>query len=761
MPSETSPTSAALTLGLLLASFGLLSCGAGESRDVPVAAPSPGYLGVTACAECHEAETEAWRGSHHDLAMQAATRETVLGDFDNAEFEHLGEKSRFLTRGDEFFIESRGADGVTTEFKVAYTFGADPLQQYLIDTGSGKLQSFTVAWDTEQKTWYSLYPDQKIEPGDPLHWTGIYQNWNGMCADCHSTNLVKGFDEENDRFDTRYEELDVACEACHGPGEDHVQWARDGAITGEDELANGLSVHQRRDWQAPQMNSCAPCHSRRTLMKPDVRPTDNFLDVYQLELLRANSYHPDGQILGEVYVYGSFAQSKMHASGVTCTDCHNPHSLELHFPDNALCAQCHSTNAPVERFPNLAKIDYDKPEHHHHEPGSPGASCVACHMPAKTYMGIDPRRDHSFRIPRPDMTVALGTPNACDNCHADQGAQWAAERVEEWFGPERPYHFGPAFAAGRQGNPAAVEHLIGMSRDRGAPAIVRATALEMMQATGKVGMDLSRSLLGDADPMVRATAIRGLDGMKPVERLDPLLPLIDDESLIVRIEAARMLAGAPTEVLDAVSDNYDKTLAEWRASQQLSAEMPWAHHNLGSLEQDLGNLNEARDQYKRAIEIDPYSLPSYFNLATLYNKTGRNLEAERVLRDAIALVPNEGELHYSLGLLLAEVGRLEDAANSLMQAAEKMPWRPRVHYNAGLALQRAGRLDEAERFLLESDRLQGDVPEVVHALALYYVELELWTLALPFAERLVELVPDAEWVGELVDEIRVGIESDA
>ena len=734
-----------------------------DSKGVATSAPSverPAYVGLTVCSECHSEATDAWRGSHHDLAMQTPTAETVLGDFDHAVFEHMSSTSRFTKQGDDFFIRTEGTSGELEDFKVAYTFGVDPLQQYLVEGADGRLQSFTVAWDTEKSAWYTLYPEDDFQPGDPLHWSGIYQNWNGMCADCHSTNLVKAYDEANDRFETRYEELDVSCEACHGPGEQHVEWARNGGTASDDVAMKGLMVQLRRDMQESQINSCAPCHSRRTLMKPEVDPSDNFLDVYQLELLRPNSYHADGQILGEVYVYGSFAQSKMHASGVTCTDCHNPHSLDLHFDDNALCAQCHSTSAPVERFPNLAKIDYDTPEHHRHEQGSVGTSCVECHMPAKTYMGIDPRRDHSFRVPRPDLSVAIGTPNACDNCHADEGAAWAAERVEEWFGPERAYHFGAAFEGARQGNPAALEHLIGMSRDSSAPAIVRATALELMAGAGQIGTDLSRSLLGDQSPLVRSTAIRGLEGLKPVERLDPLLPMLDDPSLIVRIEAARMLAGAPRQVLDAVAPNYDEVLEEWRTSQRLSAEMPWAHHNLGSLEQDLGNLNEARDQYKRAIEIDPYTLQSTFNLATLYNKTGRNLEAERVLRDAIAIVPTEGELHYSLGLLLAEVDRIEDAAVSLEQAAKFMPHRPRVHYNAGLALQRAGRLDEAERELLEADRLQGDVPEVIHALASYYAESKLWELALPFAERMPELIPDAPWVEEFVEEVRAGVASD-
>ncbi|MFT5286152.1 MAG: tetratricopeptide (TPR) repeat protein [Planctomycetota bacterium] len=746
---------------LALLSFGCSKDGGdgGSAKATGRAFVATNFVGTNVCAECHAAATEAWRGSHHDLAMQHATDETVLGDFDDAAFEHLGKTTRFSRQGTDFIVNAEGADGALKDFKVAYTFGVEPLQQYLLETEDGRLQSHTVAWDVERQEWYSLYPDEAYEPGDALHWTGIYQNWNSMCADCHSTGLVKGYDEANDRFETHYQEIDVACEACHGAGADHVDWARAGGQADDGSESNGLTHHLQRDQQFAQINTCAPCHSRRTPLAANLQPSDSFLDNYLPELLRPDSYHDDGQIKGEVYAYGSFAQSKMHASGVTCTDCHNPHTLELHFPDNALCAQCHSTNAPVERFPNLAKIDYDTPEHHQHEVGSPGASCVECHMPETTYMGIDPRRDHSLRVPRPDLSLAIGTPNACNKCHQDEDATWAADRVNEWFGPERDYHFGPVFTAARVGDPVAQEHLIGISRDQTAPAIIRATALELMSGAGETGTKLARSLLMDPNPLVRATAVRGLDALKPVERLDPLMPFLEDPSRAVRIEAARMLAGAPQQVLEAISDNYDKAIGDWRESQNLSAEMPWAHHNLGSLEQDLGNVSEAREQYQRAIEIDPHFLPSSFNLATLFNKAGRNLEAERVLRDAIKIAPNEGELHYSLGLLLAEIDRLSDAANSLVTAAKLMPWRPRIHYNAGLALQRAGRMEEAERELLDAERLQPDVPEVVHALAAFYVEEKTWVLALPYAERLVKLIPEAPWVPELIEEIRTGIAS--
>ena len=424
------------------------------------------YVGAESCAKCHEEEHKLWAGSHHHDAMAEATDETVLGDFDNAVFESQGVTSRFFKKDGKFFVNTEGPDGNYTDFEVAYTFGLDPLQQYLVPFPGGRLQCLTVAWDTHGKKWYSLYPDQKIDHSDWLHWTKGAQSWNTMCADCHSTNLQKNYDIEKKEFNTTWSEINVSCEACHGPGSHHVEWAESGAVgrmmtpeSGDGRF--GLVTKLKDVDNKLLVERCARCHSRRGQISPYHDHTGELLDHYVTETLREGLYHADGQILDEVYVYGSFRQSKMYHKGVRCTDCHEPHSIRLRAEGNDLCIRCHD---PTK---------FNTPVHHHHKEDSPGSQCVSCHMPGRTYMGIDFRRDHSFRLPRPDLTVIGGTPNACNDCHADKEPQWAADAITKWFGPDRPPHFSEALIAGHTGSADAAPKLSQLATDSEQPAIAQ------------------------------------------------------------------------------------------------------------------------------------------------------------------------------------------------------------------------------------------------------------------------------------------------
>ena len=191
----------------------------------------PTFVGAQACAGCHAAEFDAWKGSHHALAMQKATEAAVLGDFVGAQLKHFGVTTRFFRDGDKFMARTDGPDGELHEYPIAYTFGVYPLQQYLIAFPGGRLQALGIAWDSRSKDdggqhWFHLYPDQNLKPGDPLHWTGRDQTWNYQCADCHSTNLQKNYDLATNTYATGWTDIDVACEACHGPGSRHVAWAK-------------------------------------------------------------------------------------------------------------------------------------------------------------------------------------------------------------------------------------------------------------------------------------------------------------------------------------------------------------------------------------------------------------------------------------------------------------------------------------------------------------------------------------------------------
>lgn len=734
--------------------------GAGSGGSPPrqergVGATGVAYVDEAACAACHEAEHRAWTGSHHDLAMQPATPETVLGDFGDATFSRFGVTSRFFAREGRFFVNTEDADGALADFELTHTFGAEPLQQYLAPFPGGRLQSLPIAWDTRRGEWFHLYPDERIAPGDPLHWTGRYQTWNAMCAACHSTNVRKNYDVASDTYGTVWDAIDVGCQACHGPGARHVERAR-GERSGPADggAASGLVVDLGHPAAETEIGACAGCHSHRQRISPSDRHARPFLDDFLPSTLREGLYYPDGQIRDEVYVWGSFAQSSMHRAGVRCSNCHDPHSLDLRFEGNAVCLQCHR-ETPDARFPTLRPARYDTPAHHFHEPASPGAQCVGCHMPARTYMVVDARRDHSLRVPRPDLSVAHGTPNACTLCHTDETDAWAAARAADWWGAPRSPHFAEVLAAARRGDPAAETGLRALARDRNRPPIVRATALEHLRAYGPRALEAAAAAAADRDPLVRVAAAGALERVDPRRRIAALVPLLDDPIRAVRIEAARALTSVPRSALDPrLAARFEAALAELVDAQAASADLPGAHLNLGVLHSRQGNLAEAERAYRLALRLDPAFAAAALNLANLLNRQGRNDAAETALRETIERAPGEGELHYSLGLLLAEAGRYEPAAASLGRAARLLPAHARVRYNQGLVLQRLGRMAAAEAALVAATAVDPHDPDVLAALVHLLLGRGDLGRAQAHAEALQQLDPAAAGPQRLLEEVR-------
>ena len=765
--------SVAACAGVLAAcAIGPGSGGAPPRRDPGAAESGVAYVDDASCADCHAREHEAWSGSHHDLAMQEATAETVLGDFDGATFTHFGVTSRFFVRDGRFFVNTEGPDGRLADFELAYTFGVEPLQQYLAAFPGGRLQSLTIAWDTARGEWFHLYPDQEITPDDPLHWTGRYQRWNVMCAECHSTHLRPNYDLESDTYRTTWAAIDVGCQACHGPGAAHVDLAlavpeevaspplpsgAPGSAVSDDApraAALGL-VGDLGASASAEVHACAGCHSRRQRLTETDRAGRPFLDDFLPATLDEGLYHADGQIRDEVYVWGSFVQSRMHAAGVRCSDCHDPHRLGLRAQGDGVCLQCHR-ETPVERFPTLTPGRYDTPDHHFHDPQSAGARCASCHMPARTYMQVDPRRDHGFRIPRPDLSAGLGTPNACTSCHEDRSAGWAADRAARWWGAPTEPHFAAALAAARAGDRDAEAPLLAVAGDGALPAIVRATAIEALRGYGAEALRAIEAAIVDPDPLVRVSAAGGLGRLPPPRRAAVLAPLLEDAVRAVRVAAARGLAGVPRSALTAAQRAaFDAARAELVNAQMAVADQPAAHLDLGLLAAGEGRLQDAEAAYGTALRLDSFFLPARFNLATLLNRQGRNAEAEVVLRAGIDRVPDEGELHYSLGLLLAEEQRLDEAAESLGRAAALIPDRVRVAYNHGLALETLGRLAAAETAFLEANRRDARDPDVLLALARILLRQGDPERAQDYARQLIAVAPGSPAAQRMANEIQL------
>ncbi len=712
-----------------------------RGRAVPRAldASAATFVGRENCVSCHEVADSAWRGSDHDNSMALASESMVLGNFDDAEFEYDDIDARFYRRDGRYFVRTQGPDGRPGEFEITHTFGIEPLQQYLIPFPGGRLQSLTIAWDVARGEWFYLYPGQDIPYDDWLHWTRGGQNWNGMCAECHSTNLRKGYDPATKTFTTTWSEIDVSCEACHGPGSRHVEWAEIPPMARPQSASYELLIKTGGVGSRQQVELCAPCHSRRTELGDYDHARVEILGNQVPAVLEEGLYFADGQILEEVYVYGSFVQSKMFRNDVRCSDCHNVHSLQLVREGNELCLQCHREDT------------YDSYDHHFHKKiheGKPsdGALCVKCHMPERPYMVIDYRADHSIRVPRPDLTLEIGVPNACGQagCHDAEPVRWSADHYEDWYGRAKKPHYGTIIAAGRQGDPEAHEDLIRLAQDELYPAIVRATALSLLGAyPGEASTAAFNLALQDEEPLVRYTAVLSFTPTAAQELVEIVAPLLFDPVRAVRMQAATRLAGISSGLLRPYQQEaLAETLAEYREAMGYSLDFSFAGFNLGNLYSRLGQPQRAEEYYRLAIEIDDLFYPAKANLAVLYNSMGRNQEAEQLLRQVLEAYPDQHDIAYSLGLLLAELNSYEEAAEYIEQAVRGMPEHSRARYNLGLIQQTLGRDAEAEASLLAAVELEPDNLDYLYGLADHYVKLGEFAKALPIAERMIENRPE-------------------
>jgi tetratricopeptide (TPR) repeat protein len=686
--------------------------------------PAAAFVDEASCAACHPLEARAWTGSDHDLAMQPASAETVLGDFQDAHYADVSTETVFARQGETFQVTTEGPDGARAAFPAPYVFGVDPLQQVLLELPRGRLQAFSIAWDRPSGRWFTLYPDEKLSARDPLHWTQPVQNWNFSCAECHATDLRRNYDAERDAYATTWHRLDVGCQACHGPGERHVAWA--GGARTETPAGHGFDAPLAGPSSTREVEACARCHARRAPLGDGFDHRSRLLDDYLPALLTEGLYFADGQIQDEVYEYGSFLQSPMHARGVRCSDCHEPHSLRLRAEGNLVCSACHSPTPAAREHVDLARIqrkNYDSSEHHHHAPGAAGSRCVDCHMATRSYMVVDPRRDHGFRVPRPDLAAETGAPNACTNCHRERDAAWAAATIASWSGPkERPAHFGSALGAARAGRPGATEGLFALLASSAAP-IVRATALfELGRYPSAKVLEVARAALEDPDGLVRLSAVSTFELVPLAERVAALGPRLDDPLRAVRAEAARLLAGAPADTLGGFAASAARAEAEFESIQRHLLERAEAHLNLSQLALARGKPAEAELELRAGLRVDPWFVPLYVNLAELTRGSKGEREAEGWLRDGLARVPDAGALHHALGLALVRQKRQSEGLAALARAAELVPQDARFGYVHAVALHDLGQAERARTVLRELLARQPQAREARFALADYLRE---------------------------------------
>nr|WP_229198020.1 tetratricopeptide repeat protein [Bradyrhizobium acaciae] len=725
----------------------------------------PTFVGSQICNGCHATEAKLWQASQHRHAMEHATEGTVRGNFDDATFDYAGIRSRFFRNDRKYFVETDGPDGKLATFEIKYTFGVEPLQQYLIEFPDGRIQALSIAWDTRPQAqggqrWFHLYPDAAVTHNDPLHWTKLNQNWNFMCAECHSTGVHKNYDATGDRFATTSAEISVGCEACHGPGSHHVEWA--GTARKADNPDKGLVVRfderldvswaedavthlPRRSASAAllrkEVETCGLCHARRGQLSEDRKPGRWLSETHRIALLDRHWFEADGQIRDgeETYNYAPFRLSKMYAAGVTCSDCHDPHSARLKLPGDAVCGQCH---AP-DRYATAA--------HHHHADVTPALGCASCHMPVRSYMVVDRRHDHGFRVPRPDLSLQTGTPNACNDCHRDKSASWAAERSAGWFGPHpRGYQtWAGAFQAASTEQPDALALLKAVAATPELPALVRASALAELP---EPDAELARRALADPDPVVRLGALEMLEGLPATQLWALASKNLSDPVRGVRIRAAELLASVPVAGRrESDRDAFARAAAEFEASQRLNADRPDANTALGNFFARQGDAAAAEREYRAAMRLDPTFAAASINLSDLYRQLGRDTDAEHVLRAALASSGQDASLHHALGLTLVRLKRPDAALEELRRAAELDPARSQYSYVYAIGLNSAGRRDDALAVLKENLQRHPADRDTLAVLISYERQSGDIASALGYALRLQQLQPSDRGLAALID----------
>jgi tetratricopeptide (TPR) repeat protein len=803
IPATRARRGLAIALVLMLAS--LLVAGAVWADwyyGIPANAQAS-FVGRSKCLDCHQSQHAAWTGSHHDLAMDLATEKTVLADFNNATLEHHGQTSRMFKKDGKFWINTEGPDGQFTDFEVKYVFGVEPLQQYMVefDRPAGmpaseiaRVQVLRVSWDTYKKRWFHLDPPDvpsRLSPDDDLHWTGIAQRWNNMCADCHSTNLQKNFDVPTLTYHTTFSEIDVSCEACHGPGSLHVQLATAPSLFWD--RKRGYALAKLRDASnVNEVQACAHCHSRRRVVTTNYTAGCNYYDYFSNELLTQTSYHADGQILDEVYEFGSFVQSKMYHKNVRCTDCHDPHTARLKHQGNQVCTSCHQHPAGK----------YDGENHHRHKQGGAGSKCVDCHMPQTTYMMVDPRRDHSFRIPRPDLSVQLGTPNACTGCHLKEGTadgrarlppsraaelkgkeyadwlraartdesvrehltkldRWADETLDKWYGKDRkrPPHFAATLHAARTQAPDARNKLLELLADKEQPAIARATASQELATFAGSDAPVTHDLLAalaDRDPQPRIAAVASLQPTTNETLLVLAGKSLTDNTRAVRAEAGRVLARLPElDFRGQERKDWKAAIDEAFAAADVDNDRAGGHLMRGVLFESLQEEAKAEEAYRTAIRVEPGAVGPRANLAALLDR-----RLERTLAEARQLATS-GNLEAAKELL-AGAGPLEDEAYVLLEGelalverdVQFLPESAGLQARLGFLRHSQGWRKEAERAITAAHRLEPQTPDYAHSLAVLYFSTGRYREALALATNLRKLRPQEQAYEQLEADIR-------
>ena len=657
-------------------------------------------FGPASCVECHAEAVADWTGSHHDRANRPliVRDEAELGALLQAPQTYRKDDEVFEVRrrGETFHLLVTGPDGQTVTHPIVGLIGVDPLVNFLVALPDGRVQATTLAWDVHRQELFDTFDGEERKIGDYGHWLGQGLNWNANCAWCHTTDFKKSLDDQTLGYASHWVAQGITCQQCHPGSEAHVRAQRGGQA---DHRPVSLALHQT-------MDNCLSCHSRRSELTANrFQPGEAYADHFSLSLPdQPGLYFADGQIRDEVFAGASLKLSAMGHAGVTCLDCHNPHSLALTLPatNNALCLQCHG---PGVRGATVI----DPAAHAFHNPYEPGGRCIDCHMPTRTYMARDPRHDHNFPIPDPSLTLELGVPNACSQCHQDQSVEWAADKVIEWYGEgfqerraatrERARLFAAAHAG--QGSADAII-AAAQAEPNSAWRAALTGLLNFVEPTPAVPPFL-HAAARDADSGVRERAA-GL-----LATLDPGDKVLDD----VLADPVRAVRLASLQVQPRLAVGSATRRAEWEEYLAFNADRPAISLALAREALAAGDLPRLQRHLDHVVQLVPNEGEAWRQKAILLHQAGQTAAAAHDLRKAIALEPKNPVSPFTLALFLAEIRDFDGAISAFFQTLALDPLYPRARYNLIVALGSQGHVEQARDQLTVGLRLAPRDPDLL------------------------------------------------
>lgn len=720
-------------MALVALSLLLSSCGGGkrERTRLPSANGQSIYTETHSqqCWECHQDIYDSWKQSDHGMANRLFSKSEWQQAFDPTRYFTLhGEVSTFSMQNGKATIETLGAEGENADFHPEMVLAHRPMVQFLIPFENGRWQTTELAWDVNANEWFNVYGDQQRRPEEWGHWSQRGMNWNAQCAICHVSHYEKNYDPIRDAYASRWSEMGINCQQCHGEMPVHLAHPEDALVPEETVSMDAY------------YESCYSCHSRREDLTGQFRIGHEFLDHHRLQLPVSDGlYFPDGQIRDEVFVTGSFWMSKMHHQGVRCLDCHDPHSLELKLPveTNALCMRCHQS-------PGVDGATVIDPlTHSHHAADSKGNRCVECHMPERTYMERDLRRDHGFHTPDPILARELGVPNTCMNCHDQEGEgeAWVEEAFVEWYGDseflEQKRHHARTVQRGYDRDSSVKPDMLALLEQETSP-VWRAAFATMILEMQPTRDELERLLpfLEDPSPLVRAAVVQGAGGVPGMDTL--IRPALEDESRLVRLDAAwqlrdqlpvdgsmrnelehymRYVSDQPGGALRMAHDHADRG-EEDPALMWMQRVVQWdptsadAWMNYGLMLHRFEQPHDAIEAFEQAYQLDSTSVIPLTYQAMLIGEQDDLQATQEAWERVIAVDPDYGRAWYNLGLLFAQQGDRQTAITYLDQGMSVSPDDPDIPYAKITLLMQAGDVDAARRTI---ERLLRSHPDYAPA----------------------------------------------